>query len=294
MANLNLITIFLTVAETKNITKAAEKLFISQPAISAGIKKFEEEVGGLVFIRQNKGVKLTNEGEHIYNSLKSSINDIQSTYDYFNRVKQLDSGILKIGTTTSNVTKLLNSFIKRFVEIFNGVEIKIVRGKEQSLIKKLISHDLDLLIIDDEYVLPSVKIIKEFEVSYSIVGNKDYFLKYKNTPMTKEDFTKETLAMINSTHTSRININSYFENYGLKINPKYEFENYGIIMDFIKSGHAIGVANLEYFENELNNNSIYKINTDFEIDKRKIVAVKSKEEYYNPAKDEFLKLIEGR
>lgn len=220
--------------------------------------------------------------------------EIKNAYNYFSKVKTLDSGILKIGTTTSNVTNLLNPYIKKFVNIFNGVEIKVVRGKEQSLIKKLLNHDLDLLIVDDEYVLPTTQIVKEFEVSYSVVGNKDYYIKYKNTPMSREDFIKENLAMINSTHTSRINIDSYFENFNLKTTPKYEFENYGLIMDFIKSGHAIGVANLDYFKSELETNQIYKLNTNFEIDKRRIVALKSKEEYYNPAKDEFLKLIEGR
>ena len=56
---------------------------------------------------------------------------------------------------------------------------------------------------------------------------------------------------LNSNHTSRKNIDTYFLNHNLEIHPKYEFENYGLIMDFIKSGHAIGVANLEYFKSEI-------------------------------------------
>jgi len=56
------LTYIVTVAECKNITEAAEKLFISQPSLSAAIHNLEKEMGVVVFNRSNKGVTVTREG----------------------------------------------------------------------------------------------------------------------------------------------------------------------------------------------------------------------------------------
>lgn len=291
MANLNLITIFLAVAETENITKAAEKLFISQPAITSSIKKFEEEMGGKLFVRQNKGVKLTAEGQYIYIYLKRYIGRINNIYKYFEKEKKLMHGILRIGTSTSNITKLLNKYIQKFVHLYPNIDIQVTRGTEDNLLSSLENGDLDMLIIDNEYKTQITETIKSFSVEYSIIGNKDSYEKYKDKPITREEFINETLAMTNAGKTSRENIDAYFHQYGLEVHPKYEFENYGLIIDFVKSGYAIGVANLQYFEKELANHEIFELNSAFQIDKRQIIAVISKEKHTNPSLDKFIEIL---
>lgn len=76
MTNYNLYKTFLTVADCKNLTKASEILFISQPAITMNIKQLEETLGGKLFERKNKGVELTTFGILVYDKVTppSSIN----------------------------------------------------------------------------------------------------------------------------------------------------------------------------------------------------------------------------
>lgn len=64
--NLELYKTFYVVAKYKHMTKASEELHVSQPAISQAIKKLEEELGGTLFVRSNKGMDLTKEGEMFY------------------------------------------------------------------------------------------------------------------------------------------------------------------------------------------------------------------------------------
>ena len=75
--------IFYTVANNKNITKAAEELNISQPAISKSIKNLEEQLGGQLFVRTKRGVILTNEGREFYNYIKQAIEYISSAENRF-------------------------------------------------------------------------------------------------------------------------------------------------------------------------------------------------------------------
>ena len=69
--------IFYTVAKNQNITKAAEELNISQPAISKSIKNLEEQLKGQLFIRTKRGVILTEEGKEFYNYIKKQLNTSQ-------------------------------------------------------------------------------------------------------------------------------------------------------------------------------------------------------------------------
>lgn len=90
--------VFCIVAETGSFSKAAEKLYISQPAITQTIKKLEEQLGGKLFFRNNNGVALTEEGKHLYEYIKDSIEIIENASSKFNQYKNLDEGIVRIRT----------------------------------------------------------------------------------------------------------------------------------------------------------------------------------------------------
>ena len=76
MTNLELYKIFVIVAKEENLTKASEKLYISQPAVTKHIKNLEEALNTKLFIRSNHGILLTEEGKKIYDEIKNPINEI--------------------------------------------------------------------------------------------------------------------------------------------------------------------------------------------------------------------------
>ena len=74
--NLPLYNIFLEVASSKNLSVAASRLFISQPAVSKAIKKLEEQLHSKLFIRSSRGVKLTDDGELLYMHISQAFSEI--------------------------------------------------------------------------------------------------------------------------------------------------------------------------------------------------------------------------
>ena len=181
MANINLFEVFIAVADRGNITKASQHLFISQPAVTKSIKQLESELGGKLFIRKNKGVELTVEGKYVYNKVKPLIKELENVYQYFSQVKKLEAGVLRIGTATSNVTILLSTSLNEFIVKYPFVEIKIKRAKESTLIGDLVGGELDLIVIDSKLKKPNLEEVKKFSVNYSVVGNKDFYNKYKRS-----------------------------------------------------------------------------------------------------------------
>ncbi len=94
--DLNLYKIFYTVAQTKSISKAAELLYVSQPAISYNIKVLEEGLGGKLFNRNSKGVTLTPEAEKLYNSVRECYKTLLIGEKNFIEDKKLINGVLNI------------------------------------------------------------------------------------------------------------------------------------------------------------------------------------------------------
>lgn len=90
--------VFCIVAENGSFSKAAEKLYISQPAITQTIRKLEEQLGGKLFYRNNNGVALTEEGKKLYAYIKDSIEIVSNASAKFKQYKDLDEGILRIKT----------------------------------------------------------------------------------------------------------------------------------------------------------------------------------------------------
>ena len=84
MVNLELYKIFVVVGNELNITKASEKLNISQPAITKHIKNLEETLGVTLFKRNSRGLIFTEKGENLYNKLKEPINEIIEIDKNFN------------------------------------------------------------------------------------------------------------------------------------------------------------------------------------------------------------------
>ena len=97
--DLNLLRVFYYVAKTGQISKAAELLNVSQPAISQQIKTLENQVRFKLFFRSKKGVKLTNDAQEIYSYCKSIFTSVESINHTLQNISSLDSGTLRIGAS---------------------------------------------------------------------------------------------------------------------------------------------------------------------------------------------------
>jgi len=101
--------IFYVVATVGNITKAAQELMISQPAVSKAIKHLEEQLGGVLFTRTKRGVILTEEGLEFYKHIKLAMEHIVNAENKFSNLMNLETGtITSIIVPGSN--KMFNVF----------------------------------------------------------------------------------------------------------------------------------------------------------------------------------------
>ena len=146
MENLDKYRIFYEVAKEKNISKASENLFISQPAVSQSIKKLEEELGISLFIRGKRGVELTKVGKEIFQRVEVAMLALNSVDRLVEEENELLKGTIVIGSGSNVAREILVGPIKNFLEVFPNIRLEQIEGVQADMIDMLRKGQADLVI----------------------------------------------------------------------------------------------------------------------------------------------------
>ena len=137
---------FSAVAEAKSISKAARKLHVAQPPISRQIALLEDELGVCLFLRNNKGVELTEAGRSLYQQSQHMFQNFRMMVDSVRDVNAGLRGMLKIGVIYSNIPAVM-SHLKAYHEAYPQVELYIRLGAPKDLLEDLARGDLHVLFL---------------------------------------------------------------------------------------------------------------------------------------------------
>ncbi|MCU6760902.1 HTH-type transcriptional regulator gltC [uncultured Roseburia sp.] len=174
---------FITVVKCASYTKAAEQLFISQPALSRHIKNMEEELNIQLFLRTNNGIRLTPAGSSLYVGML----DLYENYiEMVNKAEKIQKGLdgtLKIGILDqTNVSDFMPMIYQYFQENYPNVDLWFQEGSFNYLVSELYSGRLDLI-----YTL-KFEIERKEGIMYQYVSHsKDHIVMSRFHPLAKKD-----------------------------------------------------------------------------------------------------------
>lgn len=250
--NYELYKIFYCVTVEGSISKAANKLHISQPAVTWQIKVLENQLNITLFTRTKKGVLLTEEGKVLFEYVKQGVESFTNGENMLTNIKNLDYGTISIGASTTVSKYVLMPYLEKFHEKYPNIEINIVNTLTENLIKELRNGNLDMLVLN----LPmneakDLKIQKVLDVQDIFVGNKKYYELTKGHIKLAE-LNNYPLLFQKSPSNTRAFLNNYLNENKIKLTPKTEIVSYNLIMDFVKSGFGIGYATREFVKDDLN------------------------------------------
>lgn len=264
--NFELYKVFYEVANEKSISKGAEKLLISQPAVTQSIKTLEAELGGQLFIRTPKGVVLTNEGEILYNYISEGMKYFINGTNKFTSLKEMESGTINIGSTTIISEEYLMPYLKHFHDMYPNITINIINDLTDNLIKKLRNGDIDILIIsmNNNDSIKDLDITTITELHDIFIGN----IKYKDKNIT--NIFNEDLLLQKYPSVTRTNFNNYLKQNNLICNPKMEVVSHSLLTSLTENGFGIGLLTKEFISTKINN-TLFEINTNIKVPTRKLV-----------------------
>ena len=270
--------IFYYVASNLNITKAAMELHISQPGVSKSLKNLEDQLGCKLCLRSKKGITLTEEGKIFYNELKNGMESIYSAEHKLKEMLNLETGLIKIGISNTLTQNYLLNYIKDFNTKYPNIKIQIHTEPTFELIKKARAHILDFIILNLPYDVPEDFAIKK--------------LKKINDILVKlEEINNYPLILLAKNSNTRTFLNDYFAKSKITLEPEMELASYQLVTKFIEKGLGIGFLTKDFIKQELKNNILKEIPTDFKLPSRYIGLIYLKEKGLSTAAQKFIELL---
>jgi len=288
--NLELYKIFYTVASFGNISLASEKLFISQPAVSKSIKKLEAVLGITLFLRNSRGVKLTEEGIVFYQYIERALNEINVGEKVIDKLKNKEIGTIKLGVSTTLCKHFLIPKLKRFIKEYPHIEVKIINKTPFETLKILENGELDMVIISEPPEKNFYNFIELSEIQDIFVAEKDY-LQSLNIKNYNDIFSSATLMLMESGNISRGYIDKYFKNNNIVIKPEIEVSNMDLLIEFAKIGLGVTAVIKNFIKNELEDGKLVEIPITPPIPKRNIGVVYHKNIPLSVAAETFLQYL---
>ena len=138
---------FVTMAREGNMTRAAERLFVTQPTLSKQLKDLEEELGRKLYERTNYSIRLTDAGMLLRKRAEDILALVDKTEEEFRALNDLDSGSVSIGAAESDSIKYFARTVKRLHERYPGIRPDFVSGDADDITAKLDKGLLDFAII---------------------------------------------------------------------------------------------------------------------------------------------------
>ena len=124
MVNLELYRVFYTVAKCGSLTRAAEELYISQPAVSQAIKQLETQLGGQLFNRTHKGMELSETGgKQIFPIVEKALKLFDQAESKYSELKDTATGIVRVCASDTVSTHFLLPYIKEYHEKHPNVNL---------------------------------------------------------------------------------------------------------------------------------------------------------------------------
>jgi LysR family transcriptional regulator for metE and metH len=207
----------IAIAETGSVTRAAERLFLTQPALSHQLKELETQLGCQIFTRINRKLILTPSGKSFLNSAYLIINEIDKLQQEMKRIVTGESGRIRLATESSTCYHWLPRILKQYQEQFPNVEVQLNTNDVNQHLDLLLTGKVDVAIIHRKKADKNIQYIELFEDEVVALISPNDALSLKKF-LEPEDFRTVTYI----THSKQFDQSAFFESFlkPNKITPK--------------------------------------------------------------------------
>lgn len=177
--------VFLVVAENLSFSKAAEELFISQPAVSKHIKELESKLNSTLFERKGNKVYLTKAGKMTYGYLKKIMQQYEELEFDLGRMNDTFKGILRIGASSTISQYLIPKAIAAFHKRYPKIELFLYNGNSFEMEQKLLDNEIEIALLENDSSQLNLKYIDFLDDEIvAVTGSQSVYAKLKSISLT--------------------------------------------------------------------------------------------------------------
>lgn len=284
--------VFVEVVEQQSFSRAAEVLYMSQPAVSQYIASLEKEFGVRLLERSNKFVRVNRAGEIVYQYAKEIIRNYDQMKLLVSDIKNNPSGQLRIGASYTIGEYLLPKILAKLQIDFPKIIPSVSIGNTEDIGKKLIHHEIDIGLIEGHFTHPQI-LSEKFSTDkmYIITGGRQC-LKGE-TMISRVDLEQKTWIIREQGSGTREVLEEFFKKN--HINPKriIILGSTQTIKEGVESGLGISLLSELTLDKELRLHTIHKLEVEGTPIQRDFSIIKNHQEFHPKALQTFETLVKS-
>lgn len=291
MANLEYYRVFYHVAKLGSITLAAAELFISQPAVSQAIKQLESCLGGSLFYRTPKGMRLTTEGELLFSYVSQGYEYLIQGESKYRELFALETGEIRIGASDMTLQFYLLPYLEQFNRRYPGIRIKVSNAPTPDTLEFLGSGRIDFGAVSTPVaersglcVTPVCKINDIF-----VAGNRFNELNARTVDLS--ELVQYPLICLEQNTSTRKHIDRFMNEKGIKLIPEFELATSELIVQFAARGLGVGCVVRNFAEKQLADETLFEVKLKTPIPEREICIVTQDRMPMSPAGKKLLDMM---
>ena len=271
--NLEYYKVFYFVALEGSITAAAEKLSISQPAVSQSLKQLETSLGTRLFVRVSKGVRLTKEGELLLAYIKSGYEQIELGEQMLHKMLNLDMGEIRIGASDMTLQFFLLPFLEKFHELYPKVKVIVTNAPTPETLKYLQAGKIDFGVVSTPFQThPGLETLNVKEIEDVFVAGRK-FIQYKHRMLHLQELETLPLITLEKNTSTRSYMDSFLEKNSVVLNPEFELATSDMIVQFALRNLGIGCVMKEFAQTEIESGRLFELRFNKIIPKRQFCVI---------------------
>lgn len=294
--NLEYYKIFYYVATLGGITAAADHLCISQPAVSQSVKQLEKQLGGQLFQRMPKGVRLTPEGEALFAYVRQGYEAILRGEEQFQRMAELEKGEIRVGASDMTLKYCLLPYLEQFQAKHPKVKVMVTGGSTPETCRALVEGKLDFGVISTPvWEEPGMRtelelrMIREIEDVF-VAGSRYTSMKRRTVPY--EELEHVPIICMERNTSTRHFIDKYLAEMGVTLRPEFELSSSDMVVQFALRNLGVGCVIRDFAQEYLDSGELFEILFERKMPKRQIAVVTSRQNAMSRAAKALLGLME--
>ncbi|OPJ62873.1 LysR family transcriptional regulator [Clostridium oryzae] len=291
MINFEYYKVFYYVAKYSSITRAAEELFISQPAVSQIIKQLENSLEGNLFYRTSKGVHLTAEGKVLFTYISQGFEYMALGERKFKEFINFETGEIRIGASDMTLKYYLLPYLEEFHKLYPKVKVKVTNVPTPQTVEYLYAGKIDFGIVSQPVNdHKGIDVIPVTAIADIFVAN-NRFVELKDRTISLEELDKYPIICLENGTSTRKYVDEFLKNNEIVLNPEFELATSDLIVQFAERGLGIGCVVKNFAEELIENGQLFQLNLNKSIPKRNICIITQDKLPISPSGKKLLELL---
>lgn len=273
VSNLEYYKVFYHVARLGSLTTAAQALSISQPAVSQSVRQLEQQLGVSLFYRVAKGVRLTKEGETLFEYVAGGYEQLEMGEQRLRRMRDLEAGEIRIGASDMTLQYYLLPYLEQFHEAYPEIKVIVTNAPTPDTLGLLEQGRIDFGVVSTPFE-PRERVravpLRDLEDIF-VAGRR--FIAYKNRMLDLQELRRLPMIFLEKNTSTRRFMDEYLEERGICVLPEFELATSDMIVQFALRSLGVGCVVRDFAQGEIDSGRLFELRFNKMIPKRSICIV---------------------